>query len=844
MWITDLNTFKFLNVNKMAILQYGYSREEFLSMTAIDIRPGETKESFIQLNESFDYDPTNFNKGIWNHQKKNGTIIPVEIIAHEIIYEGVPARFILSNNITDRKKSEEALWNSEEKFRNLINFSPVGITLSSSQGEILQTNQTIIDILGFESKEEFINIPASELYVDKNDRKQLIELFKKEGVVKNFETRLKRKNGELIWVSSYIHPFKLPNREMAILSTILDITDRKKAELKLERQNKELAFQNDEKENRAAELIIANKELAFQNEEKEDRAAELIIANKELAYQNDEKENRAAELIIANKELAFQNEEKENRAAELIIANHELAFQNEEKENRAAELVTANHELAFQNEEKENRAAELIIANHELAFQNEEKENRAAELIIANKELAFQNEEKENRAAELIIANHELAFQNEEKENRAAELVTANHELAFQNEEKENRAAELIIANKELAFQNEEKENRAAELIIANKELAFQNDEKENRAAELVIANKELAFQNEEKENRASELIIANKELAFQNEEKENRAAELIIANKELAFQNEEKENRASELIIANKELAFQNEEKENRASELIIANKELAFQNEEKENRAAELVIANHELEFQNEEKENRATELIITNDELIKTNTELDRFVYSVSHDLRSPLTSVLGLVSFIEEESQEADTLEHVKMIRNSINRLDEFIKNILSYSRNNRTRLEVEQILLQETATAIVNSLHRMKEAKGIIYEININEQQPFYTDRLRFNTVMENLISNAIKYHTKAKSGRYVKITGQSDHEKLQIKIADNGIGIAPAYHQKIFDMFFRLSGKTNGSGIGLYIVKDTIEILQGSIAIQSEKGTGTTFIITLKNLKP
>ncbi len=230
--------------------------------------------------------------------------------------------------------------------------------------------------------------------------------------------------------------------------------------------------------------------------------------------------------------------------------------------------------------------------------------------------------------------------------------------------------------------------------------------------------------------------------------------------------------------------------------------------------------------------------------NKELIKTNKELDHFVYSVSHDLRSPLTSVLGLLYFIEEESQETDTLEHVKMIRNSINRLDLFIKNILNYSRNNRTIVEVENIPLQKTAVETVNSLHDMKEAKGIDFEIEIKERQPFYSDRLRFNTILENLISNAIKYHKKDKSGSYIKITGQSDHEKLQLIIADNGIGIEPAHHNKIFDIFFRLSGNTDGTGIGLYIVKETVEILQGSIQIQSEKGTGTIFTITLKNLKP
>ena len=214
------------------------------------------------------------------------------------------------------------------------------------------------------------------------------------------------------------------------------------------------------------------------------------------------------ELNDANEELVFQNEEKEKRAAELLIVSKELSFLNEEKASLVSELDIADKKLVFQNAEKAARASELVIADKELAFQSDEKADRAAELIIANKELAFQNEEKEKRAAELVIANKELAFQNEEKDKRAAELIIANKELAFQNEQKEKRAAELIIANKELAFQNEEKEKRAAELIIANKELAFQNEEKENRAAELIIANKELAFQNVEKEKRANELLI------------------------------------------------------------------------------------------------------------------------------------------------------------------------------------------------------------------------------------------------------------------------------------------------------------------------------------------------
>lgn len=135
-------------------------------------------------------------------------------------------------------------------------------------------------------------------------------------------------------------------------------------------------------EGNAEGIVLVSRDIADQK-----WALDLKNANKELAYQNDEKEKRAAELVIANKELAFQNTIKEKRAAELVIANKELAFQNDEKEKRAAELVIANKELAYQNDEKEKRATELITANKELLFQNKEKEKRE----IANKELTALN---------------------------------------------------------------------------------------------------------------------------------------------------------------------------------------------------------------------------------------------------------------------------------------------------------------------------------------------------------------------------------------------------------------------------------------------------------------------
>ncbi len=234
---------------------------------------------------------------------------------------------------------------------------------------------------------------------------------------------------------------------------------------------------------------------------------------------------------------------------------------------------------------------------------------------------------------------------------------------------------------------------------------------------------------------------------------------------------------------------------------------------------------------------------QLLNKNKELEKTNSELDRFVYSVSHDLRSPLTSVMGLASLIESEGKEENILGYNKMIQTSVNRLDQFIKNILSYSRNNRIEIDIRKINVKNNINEIIEALCNIKEASGITFELNIDEQQAFFSDEQRFNTIIENIISNAIKYHKHGQSeNKFIKVSCKVDVENLHLSIEDNGVGIAPEYHEKIFQMFFRLQGKMAGSGIGLYIVKEIIEKLKGTIKVISKESVGTTFIITLKNM--
>jgi len=333
------------------------------------------------------------------------------------------------------------------------------------------------------------------------------------------------------------------------------------------------------------------------------------------------------------------------------------------------------------------------------------------------------------------------------------------------------------------------------------------------------------------------------KELAFQNEEKQKRADELFLANKELAFQNEERQKRADELFLANKELAFQNEEKQKRADELFLANIELAFQNEEKQKRTEELFIVNKELAFQNEESGKRSEELNITNTELKKTNNELDRFVYSASYDLRSPLKSLLGLSDIIKEDMDQDNIiqLEQMDMMKQSIIKLDDFIEDILLYSRNSRTEVVQESMNFEESLQDFIKEHEHLDGAKEIKLKVNIHQDMKFVSDKRRVNVVLNNLISNAIKYKDPSKENPVVTVDIKCSKDNAIICIKDNGIGIDTKDKEKIFEMFYRATKASQGSGLGLYIVKETLDKLNGTIEVESELGNGARFIVNLPN---
>jgi signal transduction histidine kinase len=236
----------------------------------------------------------------------------------------------------------------------------------------------------------------------------------------------------------------------------------------------------------------------------------------------------------------------------------------------------------------------------------------------------------------------------------------------------------------------------------------------------------------------------------------------------------------------------------------------------------------------------------LLFQNQELTKVNEELDRFVYSVSHNIRAPLMSVLGLLNLAQRDLETRNIEEYGKyfsMMEGSINRLDDTLKEIIDYSRNSRTEIKKELLNLHELVEEAFQNLIYVQGAEFIERKIVLEGSPLIFADRLRLSVILNNLLSNAIKYRDIDKANNYINVRLQTNRD-LRITISDNGIGIRPEFILKIFDMFFRATEKSDGSGLGLFIVKETIDKMGGTIAVNSEYGVGSTFSVALPALHP
>jgi signal transduction histidine kinase len=204
-----------------------------------------------------------------------------------------------------------------------------------------------------------------------------------------------------------------------------------------------------------------------------------------------------------------------------------------------------------------------------------------------------------------------------------------------------------------------------------------------------------------------------------------------------------------------------------------------------------------------------------------------------------LRAPLRSALGLVKLAELEPDEY--AKYLDLIKASLLRLDSMIDEMNNLYQNDKLAIQNDRIDVLKVINREIENLHNMPEAQDIRFDVFVDGDVPFYSDPLRVKTIVANLLSNAIKYSDPTKMRKYIQVSAHVFSDWLFLTIEDNGIGIDTEHQEKIFDLFYRVSADRKGTGLGLYIVKDTIDRLHGKIYVRSKRGEGSSFTLTLPN---
>jgi len=234
---------------------------------------------------------------------------------------------------------------------------------------------------------------------------------------------------------------------------------------------------------------------------------------------------------------------------------------------------------------------------------------------------------------------------------------------------------------------------------------------------------------------------------------------------------------------------------------------------------------------------------ELAQRNIDLQKAYDELDKFVYSASHDLRAPLMSVMGVVGLALMEDDVESQNSYLELIKQSVQKLDAFILSIIDYYKNARGVPVIQAINFRELANDVKETLLYMPGFDKIEHAINVKQTGVFKSDIIKLRIILNNLLTNAVKFQDPKKEAHKFTLEICASEKECKILISDNGLGIKEKDIENIFKMFYRAGGATtSGSGIGLYIVSEAIAKLGGKIDVQSVYGEGATFVITLPSI--
>lgn len=228
----------------------------------------------------------------------------------------------------------------------------------------------------------------------------------------------------------------------------------------------------------------------------------------------------------------------------------------------------------------------------------------------------------------------------------------------------------------------------------------------------------------------------------------------------------------------------------------------------------------------------------IIEQNEKLQLINAGLDKFVFNVTHDLRSPLASIMGLINLMDDETDLEQIKEYTLMMKESLERQDRFINEMLTFIKSKHTGVNKTECSLSSIVDNVIaqNSHYNAGKRVHFYKELELTQIQ---SDALKLQVILNNLVSNSVKYSDARKPEQWVKVKSYRDDKEVVIEVEDNGLGIRPKDQDRIFDKFYMSGDNKKSSGLGLYLVKDAVTQLDGKIEVRSEPGVCSKFRVII-----
>ena len=852
MWIFDIETLVFLEVNQAAVSHYGYSREEFLSMTLKDIRPAEDLAFLLKSTEPTEIESAQIHEV--RHIKKNGEIVFVMISWHSLLYKGRSARHVLINDITERKRAEEALNESENKYRQLIENSPDAIVIYSN-GEVIYINKESIRLMAVDSAEELLGKQVLQ-FVHPDSHEMVIQRMKQitkdDVVLPLYEEVFVRPDGSEVTVEVKAMPIKFESKQ-AVQLIIRDITQRKFREKKLIESQERLTKSQAMGHLGSWELDIESQQLIWSDEVYRifGLKPQEFGATHEAFLESVHPDDRD----MLNK--AYFNSVEEGKSGydleHRVIRKHtgEVRYVYEKCEHirdnsyRIIRSVGMIHDItehklaeaALQASESLYRAIleaspdDVTIADHEghaliispsavkmFGYESEEK-------LIGRKVTDFFVPADKVRAEEHIsLMLQGIKTGPNVYTGVRADGSTFNFEVnGAVISGTGSQPGKMIYVGRDITERTQvEAELKASEL----------------KYRELFEANSDgITIFNMSPEGPPSNIIDLNENAAkmvgYTREE-----MKLITPEEFEKDITQEKMGKRMNDLLSKGFSDFETIIKHKDGHEI---NVEIKVMMVNYHNQPALMNIVRDISERKKIELQLQKYAI-----ELGRQIAEKDKFFSIIAHDLRGPFNGFLELTELMADGSSSM-SMEDMKKIagvmKKSATNLFRLLGNLLEWSRMQRgiTIFKPRYFAVNSRLHEITSLPQEAAFKKGIEINYDLPDDLVVFVDENMLESIIRNLTANAVKF---TNTGGNVTVSAKSlPDDSVEFSVQDTGIGMSPHMIDNLFNIDVNTSRKgTSGelsTGLGLIICKDFIEKHNGTLRVESEQGIGTTFSFTI-----